>query len=292
MEVLYGFETGEAKRDNTRTLHPPQPPFAFGSGGWWVLTFPRRLRLTALCPFWLNPLTHLPPLPSIPKRAIPCLLFAINFSPLLPPPPRRRIMSIMSSCPNPPAAQSALPTPRLGVFAEEKRPAVRCFGLFAIFCGNPLPRSTPQSSPQKQVTTQNPSPPPPSRRLPPPSRKKTTLLHDPNNTVAETVQQCCLVPTTVSPDFYAQKSGANSQNPLSVPQCPFWFTSPFRPAICQLLTANCSLLPSPCLRASVPSVVHIPIPSRHLPTAHRQLLTPPPLPHPKTIPYSLFVINS
>ena len=137
---------------------PPQPPFAFGSGGWWVLTFPRRLRLTALCPFWLNPLTHLPPLPSIPKRAIPCLLFAINFSPLLP--PRRRILSIMSSCPNPPAAQSALPTPRLGVFAEEKRPAVRCFGLFAIFCGNPLPRSTPQSSPHKQVTTQNPSPPP------------------------------------------------------------------------------------------------------------------------------------
>ena len=38
MEVLYGFETGEAKRDNTRTLHPTQPPFAFGSGGWWVLT--------------------------------------------------------------------------------------------------------------------------------------------------------------------------------------------------------------------------------------------------------------
>ena len=39
MEDLYGFETGEAKRDNARTLHPTQPPFAFGSGGWWVLTF-------------------------------------------------------------------------------------------------------------------------------------------------------------------------------------------------------------------------------------------------------------
>ena len=49
MEDLYGFETGEAKRDNARTLHPTQPPFAFGSGGWWVLTLEHDKMRTALC---------------------------------------------------------------------------------------------------------------------------------------------------------------------------------------------------------------------------------------------------
>jgi len=61
---------------------------------------------------------------------------------------------------------------------------------------------------------------PPAAALP----KKNTLCFGLKDTVLETETQCLLDPETVSPDFYAQKSGASSQNPRFPP--PFCCSFP------------------------------------------------------------------